>query len=399
MRHSAKIHADLLRVTGKMGELEAKGNLTQAEKKELAELTKQAAALHDELADAYDAEADATAGTLPDGESAESMALAARANAEGGIGAIVDHLIAGTQPDGAIAELQQAHGVPGSSVPLTLLRPQNAVTPGTQVGIDERPVVQPVFAMGDLAFFGIGMDSVPAGDAAYPILTTRPNVGGPHADSAEVGETTGAFVVKTLQPLRSQCSFFYRRSDSVRFAGMSEALRSALVEAISENEDRLFIAELSKAANAGGLGPATNLAGAQATFANYQALAAGRVEGRHAKTKMDVRALVGSVTYGHADGQYQANGDDSALAVLERTSGGVRVSPHIGAVANKKQNAFVRVGMERDFACAMWNNVHLIYDEITRSKTGEIQLTAVTLSNRALLRAEGFARLDVQVQA
>lgn len=396
MRSANSIRADLLRTEACITALEAQDSLTASETSELRALQGKIEDLGLELADTLDGESHVS----PDGAAIEHAALLARANAEGGIGAVVAALSTGSETSGAVKELQQAHGVPSSSVPLDMLRgPQMAVTPGVQTGVDERQTVQPIFAEGDLAFFNIPMDTVPSGDAAYPVLTSRPTVGGPHTDSTTVAETTGAFKVSTLQPERSQCSFFYRRSDAVRFSGMGEALREALVMAISENEDKLFISQLQQAANAGGLGAAVDVHSGQPDFGQFQAVASGAVDGRHAKMKTDVKMLVGAASYAAMDASYQSNGDESALAVLQRTAGGVRVTPHLSAVSSKKQDLIVRKGMARDFACAMWNAVYLIFDEISKASTGEIQITAVTMSNRALLRSDGFARRAVQVQA
>ena len=72
---------------------------------------------------------------------------------------------------------------------------------------------------------------------AFPVLTNRPTVGGPHADSTEVTETTGAFSAELVKPERLQCAFTYRRVDVARFPVMGESLRQALNEALSESLD------------------------------------------------------------------------------------------------------------------------------------------------------------------
>ena len=79
----------------------------------------------------------------------------------------------------------------------------------------------PVFADGDAAFLSVDQVTVPNGDAVFPVLTNRPTVGGPHADSTEVTETTGAFSAELVKPERLQCAFTYRRVDVARFSGMA----------------------------------------------------------------------------------------------------------------------------------------------------------------------------------
>ena len=94
-----------------------------------------------------------------------------------------------------------------------------------------------LFADGDAAFLGVDQVTVPNGDAVFPVLTNRPTVGGPHSDSTEVEETTGAFTAELVKPARLQAAFTYRRVDVARFSAMGESLRQALNEALSESLD------------------------------------------------------------------------------------------------------------------------------------------------------------------
>ena len=82
-----------------------------------------------------------------------------------------------------------------------------AVTPSvTNVGTVEQPVELPVFAAGVGAWLSIDRPTVAMGDVVYPILTTRPTVGGPHADSTDVPETEGGFDADLIGPERVQAS-------------------------------------------------------------------------------------------------------------------------------------------------------------------------------------------------
>ena len=101
------------------------------------------------------------------------------------------------------------------------------------------PIVQPVFATsGIAAFLGVDMPVVPVGEAAFPVLTSSPIARGPYTDSTEAAETTGTFSTELLAPERIQASFFYRRVDRARLAGMeSGSAASALASALSEKVD------------------------------------------------------------------------------------------------------------------------------------------------------------------
>ena len=291
-----------------------------------------------------------TTTTAPGGEDTEARErreLCVRANVGDVYGAILEK----RQTDGATAEAQAAHGCAPNQIPLAMLAAPTEVravtqTPGASQ-TEQAETVQPVFATGAGAFLGIDRPTVAMGQAVYPVLTSRPTVGGPHANSTDVADTTGAFNADLLPPKRIQAGFIYRRTDAMQFSGMDSALRMALNSGLQEKLD------LDAIAGADGLLTGTNLGNhnvtAATTFALYLSqFLFSRVDGRYAGMKSDIRVLMGSATYGHAGGVYQSSAYKSALSALEQESGGVRVSAHVPAVASNRQNAVVRLGMRRD---------------------------------------------------
>ena len=158
------------------------------------------------------------------GDSTEDRAyreLTGRANVGRMIMAVMEHRAA----DGADGELQKHLGLAPNQIPLDLLRApvdeHRGVTPSlTNVGTQEQTVLQPVFAQGVGAFLSIDRPTVAMGDAVFPVLKTRPTVGGPHADSTDVPETTGGFDADLIAPARVQASFIHKRTDAARFAGL-----------------------------------------------------------------------------------------------------------------------------------------------------------------------------------
>ena len=329
------------------------------------------------------------------GEHRELGELAGRAN----MGAIMHAAIEHRATDGPEAEIQAHFRVGANQVPLEMLRgiEHRALTPAaTNVQSNQDTIIPAVFRASVSEFLGIYMPTVPSGDAAYPVLTNDTTVGGPHSDSSEVAETTGAFSANLLAPERLQASFFYRRTDAARFVGMDEALRMNLSDALADAMDDQILSGTK------GLLTGTVLdnhnASAVTTTANYEAeFLFGRVDGRFAENAMAVRQVFGSATYGHAAGQYRANSnDDSALDSLMASGGGVRVSAHVPAVASSKQNALIRLGMRRDYVAPMWEGLTLIPDDITGAKKGEITITAVMLANFQLLRSGGFYKQQSQ---
>ena len=311
------------------------------------------------------------------------------------VGMICDAALSGSPVDGETRELQEHLGLDRNFVPLDLLRETRAVTPGIDAGTSVAETLMPVFAQGATAFLHIPMPRVPVGARNFPVLTSRANVSGPHVDSTSVSETTGSFTANELKPGRIQASFFYRRTDSARFAELDSALREALSGSLMEALDNKVLT------GANGLFTGTNLANNAASgIDTFQTLISrlgfGNVDGRYANMLTDLKLLVGSATFAFAGTLYNNPVYDSANAVLSGKLGGFRVTAHAPAVASNKQNAIIRRGMRRDAVCPLWEGVKLIPDEITRVKTGEIQLTAVMLFAFKILRADGFVKVETQ---
>ena len=123
-----------------------------------------------------------------------------------------------------------------------------------------------------------------------------------------------------------------------------------------------------------------------------------RLDGLFASVESDIRILAGAKTVEHASGLYRSNtAADSAVDSLRRIAGGLRISAHILAVANNKQDTIIRRGVrEGDAVIALWTGATLIPDEITKADTGEVKLTAVQLGAFKTLRTAGFSRVETQ---
>ena len=326
----------------------------------------------------------------------ELRALCGRAN----VGEIMTAVMERRSVDGATLEAQQAYGLGPNQVPLEMLRlEERAVTPGpTSVATEEADVLPPVFATGAGAFLSIDRPIVPMGDAVYPVLTSRPSVGGPHSDSTDVGETTGGFTADLLGSERIQAGFIYRRMDALRFPAMDPALRQALNGGLEEKLDYEVIAGTDGLLTGANL-PNNNVA-AVTTFADYiSRFAYARVDGRFAAELGDLRTVAGATTYGHMGSVYRSNNADySVVDSLMQKTAGVRVSAHVPAVtAAHKQNAVIRLGLRRDMVQPVWGGVTLIVDEYGElAGKGEIEVTAVVGTNVKILRADGFFKQQTQ---
>ena len=374
---------------------------TEEQTAELEKLTTEAQKLEPEIRAAIVAEPDPEEILVEgDAETRELRQLTEKAN----VGDILSATFEKRQTSGEAAELQKHYGLGSHQVPLEMLRVNRSVeeraaatVPASIGDASQAEVITPVFATGDGAFMGIERPTVPVGDAAYPVLSTVPSVKGPFTDSTEAAQTDAEFVATNLSPERLQASFSYRRTDAARFSGLDAALRLALNGGLQEKLDQQAIEGTD------GLLTGTNLPNNNvstiSTFALYlSGLLYGRVDGRFARKPGDVKMIVGAPTFAHASAAYKGNNsDESGVERLQEKSGGLMVSAHVPDVASNRQNALIRLGMERGAAVQpMWQGVSLVVDEFTRAAFGEVIVHAVMLSNFAITRKAQFSKRQTQ---
>ena len=330
----------------------------------------------------------------------ELRALTKKAN----VGDVISATVEQRMTTGATAEIQAHYKLNSNQIPVEMLRVDRgvemrvaAVVPDAIGDASQAEVITPVFATGDGAFLGVERPTIPVGTASFPLLSTAPSVQGPFADSSDAAQTNSTFVANILSPERLQASFAYRSSDAARFSGLDSSLRLALNSGLQEALDAQAIS------GDDGLLTGTNLdnnnAAAISTFQLYlSGLLYGRVDGRYARTPSDVRALVGQATFTHASGTFKGNNsDESAVERLGSRAGGLRVSPHVPAVSGNKQNALIRLGMERGAAVQpMWQGITILVDPYSRSVQGEVVISAVLLSNFAITRSDQWRKQQTQ---
>ena len=303
--------------------------------------------------------------------------------------------------DGAEAELQQHLGLGVHQIALEQLRGENrAVTQApSDVGRTQAPIIMPIFPDSVGSFLGVDMPTVPVGDATYTVLTTRATVATP-ANDGSAADTTGEFTASVLTPKRAQASFFWRLEDEGRLSGLESSLRSNLEMALRSKLDDLILNDTSAGLLAGGLTDPGD-PGAVAAYGEYKDLVIDQVDGRYASMPSQVRILLGAETYKHSDSVYRVSAsgtDESAYELLLRKCGGVMVSSHVPVAVSNIQGAVAARRMDAMHAVLpLWRGISLIPDRITKAATGQIVLTAVLLWSLKVLRADGFARLKVQL--
>ena len=376
---------------------------SETEQSELETLTTEGQKLEPEIRAALIAQPDPEETQTVENGDAETRELA-QLTKTASVGDILLATFEKRKTEGAPAELQKHCGLGSHQVPLEMLRVDRGVeeraaatVPASIGDASQAQVVTPVFASGDGAFLGVERPTVPVGDGSFPVLSTLPAVKGPFTDSTEAAQTDATFVANSLAPERLQASFSYTRTDAARFAGLDSSLRLALNGGLQEKLDQQAINGSDGLLNGTNLD--NNNVNTASTFALYlSGLLYGRVDGRYARTPSDVRMIVGQGTFAHASSTFKGNNsDESGVERLQEKSGGLMVSAHVPDVASSKQNALIRLGMERGGAVQpMWQGVSLVVDEFTRAAFGEIIIHAILLANFQVTRKEQWHKQQTQ---
>ena len=197
-------------------QVETRSDEQQTEMEALtAEVSKREPELRAALAAEPDPRETSVAG---DPEARELAQLTERANA----GAIIMAVTEKRNSIGAELELQQHHKLAENQIPISMLACR-AAGRRRDHGADERrePAKRrscnPCLRMAPARSWESTRPVVAQGDSVFPVLATRPDVGGPHSDSSDVPETDSTFDADLLAPERMQASSMYRRVDAARF--------------------------------------------------------------------------------------------------------------------------------------------------------------------------------------
>ncbi|MYF31275.1 MAG: hypothetical protein F4169_20950 [Gammaproteobacteria bacterium] len=332
----------------------------------------------------------------PEGRELRSMLQRAE------LGRIVHGVVERRASDGVERELQQHYGLGDDSIPLALLTEQRAdaqTQAPSDVGAQQHPIIPAIFPMSAAAFLGVDMPTVGVGEAVYTVLADGTSASSP-AEGAAVDSVAATLTAHTISPARLQVEHEFSLEDKARLAGMSEALRLNLSNALSSAVDKKVIDGLLLASASGGIGDVTDPT-AVATYADYRSSVTDQVDGQYAADGGSIRVLLGADTYQHADSLYRGTAtDESALEVMMRLAGGLRVSAHVPAVASTIQQGIAARALGAMHAvCPLWEGVRIIYDPYTKSENGLERLVAVMLYGVDVLRASGFTRLKYKLSA
>ena len=360
---------------------------TEAEQVELEKLTSEGQKIEPEIRASIVAEPDAHEVVVPtdDAEQRERTEIRSRT----GLADFLRAAAGGTAVSGAAAEFAAACNVPDMGhVPMALFgrttpaAEERAITPGPAVEGALQPIVPYLFERSAAASLGIAMPSVPAGQVQIPKVGTAP----PSDTLAKDGTapaTAAAVSLVNQAPVRIAGSFEVRVEDLAVMptleAALSEAMQGSMSNELDEQTFNGAAGELN-----GLFTQATDAAAATAVenFTTGIARFAGLVDGRHAYTLGDLRAVIGSKTFALYAGTFaNANkGDLSLFDYLAMHLGSIRVSDRVPAVASTAQKGIVVLSSSSTPPkIHVWDAMQIVRDPYSGAGVGKVTLTATAL--------------------
>ena len=323
-----------------------------------------------------------------DAEGREIRQLVSKAS----VGRMLAGILEEGEGDGADRELRAALDIPSDYIPLAMLERRAALTTTGDEPASAQPFIGRVFPMGAAAFCGVDVQSVAVGQVVVPVLSTGVTIGGPHTDSTETTETTGAVTLSTLEPKRLNGSFAVRQTDLATFPMLEDGLRADLGDAVSNAIDIDLLTRTNEGLLDFGTDP-TAPANAT-TAAEFLADLYSGVDGVYAGSVGEVRVLYGPETYAFAGGLVVvANHPETVIDKVSRIAGGVLVTDNAGAYAgNRQEGLIVKGAAQRNCVGALWSGVQIIRDDVTRARQGEVRVHVIGMWDFAVVRTAGYVR-------
>ena len=327
---------------------------------------------------------------------------------------VTDYLkeaVSGHAVTGAAAELRQetmkAADEPGrmpweALLPMEPEQRADVHTPApSTVTTTQQSILGRVFSRSAAMFLGVDMPSVAIGDADYPVLTAGVTPAMKAAGAAQ-DATAGTFTVTTIAPTRLTARYLLRIEDLARFAGMEEALRRDLRDALSDAMDLQVLAGDGTAPNVAGFvgtapaltAPDNPASSNELSFPKVIQAGLSVIDGKYAHNLSESRLLVSPSAYIAAGTAFQSSGNSDVAAsdYMIARSGGFRASANLPAddAHISKAVAFATGGAGSAIA-PVWEGVQLIRDMYTGAASGEVAITALALWGFKLLRTAPYS--------
>ena len=368
---------------------------TDDQQKELEKLTGEGQKIEPELRAALVAAPDPQEVTTGTGDPEQREKLELRSKT--GLADFLRAAAGGSAVTGAAAEYASSLGVPTTGhLPMAIFErtattnphlhlPTNelrAITPGPAVDGPLQPLIPFVFEKSAAGSLGIMMPTVPSGQVQIPKITTAPPADTLAKDGAAPA-TAAAVSLVNQAPVRIAGSFEVRVEDLAVMPSLETALGESLQGSMSnEFDEQVFNGAAGELNGLFVQATDVNAASAVETYTTGIQRFASLVDGKHAYTLADVRAVIGSKTFGLYAGLFANSnkGDMSLFDYLTHQLGSIRVSDRVPGVSSSAQRGIVVLSASAEMPkIHVWDAMQIVRDPYSGAGAGKVTITATAL--------------------
>ena len=274
----------------------------------------------------------------------------------------------------------------------------------------QRPILQRLFGPSLADLLGVRMDTVPAGQSEWPLITAGVAPAQRAEDAAAPAAVAWTVAPQALKPKRLTGQYSMTAEAAASVLDLEGALRRDLVDAVmAQVSDQLLTGDGTGASVTGfysRLAAPTSNPANEAIYSDYAGAPAMAVDGLHADAEMQVSTLLGTDVYRHAAGVYQSGSGESATEAINRRCRTCRASvfvpeaPDSGSDQDVSKGNILHAGgpnggmMRGDSIAAVWPTLAVIRDIYTQASKGETVLTYVLLWDAfTAFRADAYRRV------
>ena len=319
---------------------------------------------------------DFAAGGQPSAEFREMQEITRRAD----LGTMMANVISRRNQTGAEAEALVAWDLEGNQIPLSMIAEIRTVAAPTDGG-GTQPVSGYVFPASIASFANIARPTVPAGTPVFPSIVTGAVAGRPTEGSAH-GSSEPTLRGELLTPKRIQAVASVSVEDRARYPSLGPALAAHLAGAVAAGMDTQALSDtggfFDTVAASRPLTTPSN-PGSATTYAQWQAILAKVVDGRHAANLAGGGLLLHPDAFEDAEELYRGNQSSESFAERIARVSRMQVSAAMPATASNISNVLIVRGSSPGAVQPTWPGL-TIEDIYTNSGSGEISFTAVAMS-------------------
>ncbi|MDE0164523.1 MAG: hypothetical protein OXL36_05460 [Bryobacterales bacterium] len=404
MSNKTKLEVRQREIRAKLAELSNIESLTDEQRTEMQTLTKESID-NDAKLNALAVTEQEPQETTTDAESNEIRELRKKSR-------VSNYVVAASEMrsvDGAEREFNAALGLQPGAFPMELLAPSEdemRTTTDTDTTSNQRRWIDRLFSASMARRMGVSFESVPVGQASYPVTTAGATGAQRGRDEAATAAAWSVGVTE-LKPTRNTVHLSFTIEDAARLPGLEQSLqrdmRSALMDSIDTS---LFIGDNGANENGADITGFKTASITETTLTQANKVKADKIveayaafiDGKHCEgfNEMNIVASVGSNALWLSTVHNSAVDNQTIAQYMQAsgmswmTRGGID-----SATGNGKFGAYVGLarGIQGAAVAAVWSNGTLIRDPYTDANKGAVKVTLNYLWDFGIPRTSNFKRI------